>query len=100
MADELTMNSGLLSQCWLDHHQGERSGQHRSPAPATRRRRTELRAHYEDAVIGRVEPHVARPGRRLDGFNRAILIGGVLVDYGERAVRVGSERVARSGVVA
>src|ERR1035437_3218919 len=94
------MNSGRSAH-WriaLDHHQRERSGQHRSSAPAARGRRSELRGDHEHAVLGGVEPHVARPLWRLYVLDDAILVRRVLMNYGERAVRIGGKRVARGRI--
>ena len=79
----------------LNHHQRERSGQHRSSAPAGRcGRRPKLRGNDEHAVIGGVEPHIARPLRGLYVFGDVILVRSVLMNHGERAVRIRGKRVA------
>src|ERR1019366_7691113 len=45
-----------------------------------------------------VEPHVARPLWRLYVLDDAILVRRVLMNYGERAVRIGGKRVARGRI--
>ena len=61
--------------------------------------RRELRGHEEHAVRRRVESHVARARCRLQTVDDAIRVGAVLVDDGQRAVRVRRERVAGGRVV-
>src|SRR5262245_5691011 len=88
----------LLGQT-LDHHQREGSRKHWGAALTIRRRRTELGRHDEHAMIRRVEPHVTRGLRRLDGLRDVILVRRVLMNDGEGAVRIRGKRVSGRCIV-
>lgn len=60
----------------------------------------ELRSYEEDAVVRRIEAHVARETRRLDRLRHVILVGRILVDDGQGAVGVGGKGITRGRVVA
>src|SRR2546430_201548 len=82
----------------LDHQQCKRPRQHRSSSPAARGHRSKLRGNHENTVVCGVEPHVARALWRLHVFDYMVLVRGVLVDHGERAVRIRGEHVSRCRV--
>ena len=77
-----------------DHQQRDCVRQHWSPSSAGRRRRSELSGNEEHAVIGRIEGHVPRGGRRLNCLDDAVFVGRVLVNHCECAVGIGGERIA------
>src|SRR5262249_55418853 len=71
----------------FDNEDFEGAGQDRT-APAAGRDRSKLCGRHVDPVAYRIEPHVARSLRRFEGLNHVILIGRVLMDDCERAIRI------------
>lgn len=53
---------------------------------------------HPHAVIGRVEPHIARALRRVYILDDLILIRSVLMNHRERTIRIRGKRVARDRV--
>src|SRR5690242_7760772 len=49
-------------------------------------------------MIRGVQPHIARTLRSVEALDDAIMVRRILMDHGERAIRIRGERIAVEGV--
>src|SRR6516165_9519193 len=96
--------SGRKYVSWLPPHEedGERAGHDAWPGTwlisCRGRRRSKLRRHQVNVVRLEVQRHSPRAALGLNVVDHGVLVGRVLVHYGQRAVAVRAERQARSGI--
>ena len=87
----------------LHHHHHERSRNDGWTAPGIRRggvgrRGPEPRGDHEDTMRRRIQAHVAAARRGLDVLDDVVLVGAVLMNDRQRAIRIRSEHIARGGI--